>query len=145
VTDLWASFGKEATTPAATEATGQAFAALAAERAALRHYHSTHTDWRWDTDPPSGSDVFHAHEEAIEALSAAAIHWRNVVSALERSGNEWPQEETIQQDIHALIGHALAERLRVWTIAQHLLAEQVTCYQRDAATDPRTDRKGTRS
>src|SRR5712691_2312831 len=72
--DLWAAFGKEATTAAATSATSKAFAALAAERDALRHFNLARQEQRRSLVAPS-STWFRAssdHDYAIELLSKAA-------------------------------------------------------------------------
>ena len=135
----WAAFGGEATTAFATTATSQAFAALAEERAALHHYTTAYKERQRMTRVPSWAELFKEREWAINALSQAAAHWHDVASALERHASECLQDEATQQEIRTLIGQALEQRLRVWTIAQHLLAEQVTSYQQDARTGRHTD------
>jgi len=133
--EQWGSFGKEATTAAATTATSKAFAALTEERTALRHY-TLASKQQWWNGGASWSEMFTEHECAIHALTQAAAHWFDVAYALECHVATCAQDdETTQQDLHALLVQALEQRLRVWTIAHHLLQERVARYQYYRAAD----------
>jgi len=126
--ERWAAFGKEATTVFATRATGTAFAALTEERTALRHYTAASKEWQCDV-ATCWSQMFNEHECAINALTQAAAHWFDVAYAVECHTATCSQaDEVTQRDLHALLAHALEQRLRVWTIAHHLLHEQVMHY-----------------
>jgi len=135
---LWTAFGKEATTAAATSATSKAFAALAAERDALRHFNLARQEQRRSLVAPS-STWFRAssdHDYAIELLSKAAEYWFEADHALEEHAITCPDEATTSlQNLRTLIGYALEQRLRIWTIAQHLLVEQVALYQQHYGSD----------
>ena len=74
----------------------------------------------------------HEQECAIEALIKAASFWLEVASSLERFLTEVDssQGETIEQEIRALVGCAIEQRVRVWTIAHHLVHEHLMCYRR---------------
>jgi len=128
--EQWATFGKEMSTAWAMEATGHAFSALAAERRALQDYHET---CQTPTTDLSWSRVFYTHERIIEQLREAAKQWLHVASVLER-GSQLPSlydRSALDQGIPALIADALSQRLRVWIIAEHLLAEQMHRYQQE--------------
>ncbi len=140
---LWAAFGNNACdgpqTVPVLQATSQAFAALAQERLAFRHYTMMcarrqpplppqNQERAWATDDgklaeptPSGQG------SPIEALQRAAAHWLEAGDFLEQYATHCCQEdESLQHDLRVLMVHARSQRLRVWTIAQHLLQEEVT-------------------
>lgn len=144
---LWVAFGNEASdvpqTADVLHATSKAFAALAEERIAFRHYTIAHTQPQQqlpsqfrerastvDTERP-GEPALRAQSSPIEALQQAATHWLEVAGYLEHYATHWCQEdEALQHDLRVLMVHALSQRLRVWTIAQHLLQEEVTDYRK---------------
>ena len=137
---LWAAFGNAAcdnSQTAALQATSQAFAALAEERLAFRHY-TTICARRRQEFPPSlyreqvaGSgkltgSILTEQGSPIEALQRAATHWLEVARLLEHYATHWcPGDEALQHDLLVLMVDARSQRLRVWTIAQHLLWEEV--------------------
>jgi hypothetical protein len=56
----------------------------------------------------------------------AATHWFAAACALEEySELLLADDEITHEEAQSLVRQTLAQRLRVWTIAQHLLAEQV--------------------
>ena len=123
---LWAAFGQEAKTASATRATSAAFAALAEEREAL-HVYNDIIEARHRS--AKGVQRVGRYQDSIEALSLAADQWYTTACALEDYATQCLQGmEPVQQDLRTLIGHTLAQRLRVWNIAQQLLMEQVACY-----------------
>ncbi len=123
---LWTAFGQEATTASATRATSAAFAALAEEREALHVYNAIIEEQHRSAKGVQGVDRY---QDSIEALSLAADQWYTTAYALEEYAAQCIQgKESVQQDLCTLIGHTLAQRLRVWNIAQQLLMEQVACY-----------------
>lgn len=137
LTELWAAFAREATAPDALLAASRAFAALADERDALHALNWLTPSWlpsapRTDAaaDPPVLS-LLVAQEAVIEALSRAATHWYEAALALVGSAGQPLTSEREEQgespalDLEALIGYTLSQRVRVWTIAHSLLAEQM--------------------
>jgi hypothetical protein len=127
VAAVWAAFGREATT-AATQAASEAFAALAEERRALRSVIETAQGPTLAFSLWSGS--FHKRERALEALSDAAMHWLAAAQEVEYHANQCSLDIRDQQHLHDLITQAFEQRLRVWSIAQHVLCEQKTLCQR---------------
>jgi hypothetical protein len=123
----WAAFGREAATAAATKAASEAFAALAEERRALR---SVIKAAQGPTPAFSlWSGPFFKCERALEALSDAAMHWLAAAQEVARHANQYSSNTWDQQHLQDLTKQALEQRLRVWTIAQHLLCEQMGLYQ----------------
>ena len=122
---LWAAFGNDAcdsSQTAALQATSQAFAALAEERLAFRHYTTICARRQQQFPPP----LYREQGSPIEALQRAATHWLEVARLLEHYATHWCQEdEGLQHDLLVLMVDARSQRLRVWTIAQHLLWEEV--------------------
>jgi hypothetical protein len=137
LTELWAAFGREATSRKALLAARSAFAALADEREAI------HTlNWltpAWPLSPthessvanPAAFSLLVTQEAVIEALNRAATHWYEAARALvEYAGQPVASErdeqgESPELDLEALIGYTLSQRVRVWAIAHSLLAEQL--------------------
>lgn len=127
VAAVWAAFGREAATAAATRAASEAFAALAGERRALRSVieaaqGATPAFSLW-------SGPFLKCERALEALSDAAMHWLAAAQEVALHANQYSSDTRDQQHLQDLTKQALEQRLRVWTIAQHLLCEQMALYQ----------------
>jgi hypothetical protein len=128
----WATLSKKATTAAATKTISQAFAALTEERTALRHYTlACKEQRRRSLTTISWVEALHEQECAIDALTQAASFWLEAASSLEHCLTEAddPQEEMNQQEIRALISYALEQRMRVWTIAAHLVHEHLIWYR----------------
>ncbi len=124
---VWAAFGCQASTATAARATSEAFAAIAEERAALHTYTTIPTMQRSWTS--RRTQVVALHQCSIESLMQAATHWFAAACALQESIEQPVQENGVTHEhVQFLVGHTLAQRLRVWTIAQHLLAEQVANY-----------------
>jgi hypothetical protein len=124
---VWAAFGREATTVAATKAASEAFAALAEERRALRSVIEAAQGPTQEFSPWSGS--FYKSERALEALSDAAMHWLAAAQEVEYHANQCSSDIRDQHHLQDLITQAFEQRLRVWTIAQHLLCEQMALYR----------------
>ena len=124
---VWATFGREATTAAATKAASEAFAALAEERRALRSVIEAAHGPTKDFSLWSGS--FYKSERALEALSDAAMHWLAAAQEVAYHANQCALDIRDQQHLHDLITQAFEQRLRVWTIAHHVLCEQMVLYQ----------------
>lgn len=137
LTELWATFSKDATSRAALLAASHAFAALADEREALHNL-----NWLAPVWPPSFSSnsaaadpasftLFVAQEAIIEALSRAATHWYEAALALvEQAGQPVTSEcdeqaASLELGRETLIGSTFSQRLRVWAIAHSLLSEQI--------------------
>ena len=143
---LWAIFGNDACeVPQSADvlhATSQAFAALAQERAAFQHYSDISTGHRrhplpgprqraWAAgDQGPGEKAFTGQGWTVAALHMAATHWLEVTRYLNQYATSCPQDEALQHDLQVLIFHARSQRLRVWTIAQHLLQDDVTYYRK---------------
>jgi hypothetical protein len=137
LTELWAAFGKEATSRESLLAASSAFAALADEREALHTLNWLAPAWPHSSthksaaaDPASFSLVV-TQETIIEALSRAATHWFEAARALVEYAGQPPSSECEEQgespelDLETLIGYTLSQRVRVWAIAHSLLAEQL--------------------
>jgi hypothetical protein len=125
---VWAAFAREATTPAAIKAASEAFAALAEERRALRSVIEAAQGPTREFSLWSGS--FHKRERALEALSDAAMHWLAAAQEVAYHANQCSLDMRDQLHLQDLITQAFEQRLRVWTIAQHVLCEQKTLCQR---------------
>jgi hypothetical protein len=137
LTELWAAFAREATTPDALLAASRAFAALADERDALHALNWLTPSWLPSAPrmgaaaDPSVFSLLVAQEAVIEALSRAATHWYEAARALldsaEQPATSEREEETESPtlDLEALISYTLSQRVRVWAIAHSLLADQV--------------------
>jgi hypothetical protein len=137
LTELWAAFGREATSPKALLAASSAFAALADEREAIytlnwlvpARPHSPHH--KSAATASASFSLFVTEEAIIEALSRAATHWYEAARALvEYAGQPAASErdtltESPELDLEALIRYTLSQRVRMWTIAHSLLAEQL--------------------
>jgi hypothetical protein len=137
LTELWAAFGREATSPAAALAVSRAFAALADEREAVHALNWLSPSWLPSAPrtgaaaDPSVFSLLVGQEAIIEALSRAATHWYEATRALleyadqplATAGDE--QTGSPALDLETLIGYTLSQRARVWAIAQSLLAEQL--------------------
>ena len=86
---LWAAFGREGTTAAATRVTSAAFAALAEEREALHAYIVVEGRSR----TKQGIQAVGRHQGSIEALSLAATYWYDMARALEEHSEQCLQGE----------------------------------------------------
>jgi hypothetical protein len=137
LTELWAAFGKEATSREELLAASSAFAALADEREALHTLNWLAPAWPESAphnsaaaDPASFS-LFVTQETIIDALSRAATHWFEAARALvEQAGQPVTSERDEQTaspelELETLIGYTLSQRVRVWAIAHSLLSEQM--------------------
>jgi hypothetical protein len=89
LTELWAAFGKEATSREALLAASAAFAALADEREALQNLNWLAPTWPHSFQhkksaayDPASFSLFVTQEAVIEALSRAATHWFEAARAL---------------------------------------------------------------
>jgi len=139
---LWAAFGNDAcdsSQTAALQATSQAFAALAEERLAFRHYTTICARRQQQFAPPlNRGQVWTADDgklagpilteqgSPVEALQQAAAHWLEAARLLEHCATHCCQEdEGLQHDLLVLMVDARSQRLRVWTIAHHLLWEEL--------------------
>jgi hypothetical protein len=137
LTELWAAFGKEATSREALLATSSAFAALADECEALHNLNWLTPVWPQSISPkravadPASFSSFVTQEAVIEALSRAATHWYEAVRALVEqvgrpvTGERDEQTGSPELELETLIGYTLSQRVRVWAIAHSLLAEQM--------------------
>lgn len=132
--DLWAAFGRVASSTEGLRATSQAFAALADERKALHELHqftpayfpqrARHGAWDRHTPTP-----FETQEVVIASLQQASTHWFEAACSLlaeialsHLKGRTPPPPDL---DMNALLSYTLCQRERVWTIAHSLLTEQV--------------------
>ncbi len=144
---LWAAFGNDAcdsSQTAALQATSQAFAALAVEGLAFRYYTTICARRQQQFPPPlyreqvwTGYDgklagpIISEQGSPIEALQRPAAHWLEVARLLEHYATHWCQEEeALQHDLLVLMVDARSQRLRVWTIAHHLLWEEVAGFRK---------------
>ena len=134
--DLWAAYGKVATSIAACKAVSAAFTALAEEREALQDantltkQHESSTGARFYGRPLP----FISQELVLESLRQAAAHWFEAACALSQQARIPLVYETLELlppglDLRTLIGSALLQRERVWAIAHALLVEQVRPYR----------------
>jgi hypothetical protein len=74
IAQTWAAFGREASSPAALQATGTAFLALAFETNALRHY---------------ASSAAHSHERGSAASLAYTQGIEHALAELEEAHQQW--------------------------------------------------------
>ncbi|MGH2493130.1 MAG: hypothetical protein ACRDIV_00325 [Ktedonobacteraceae bacterium] len=137
LTELWAAFGKEATSREALLAASHAFAALADEREALHNLNWLAPVWpqscqRTSAADPASFTLLVTQEAIIDALGRAATHWFEAARALFEQAGQPPSSEHAHQaesserpDLETLIGSTLSQRLRVWAIAHSLLGEQL--------------------
>jgi hypothetical protein len=133
LTELWAAFGREATSREALLAASEAFAALAEEREAIHHLNWAAPAWPYKSvaADPTVYSLLVTQEAIIEALSRAATHWYEAAHALVEYAGQLPSREreeqwkSPEQDLDTLIGYTLSQRVRVWAIAHSLLAEQM--------------------
>ncbi|MGH2495092.1 MAG: hypothetical protein ACRDIV_10355 [Ktedonobacteraceae bacterium] len=136
LTELWAAFGKEATSREALLAASSAFAALADEREALHNLNWLAPVWpqscqRTSAADPASFTLFVTQEAIIESLSRAATHWFEAARALVEQAGQPPSSEHDEQtespalELETLIGYTLSQRVRVWAIAHSLLGEQM--------------------
>jgi hypothetical protein len=138
LTELWAAFGKGATSREALLAVSAAFAALADEREALHILNWLAPTWPHASQrestaaDPALFSLFVTQEAVIEALSRAATHWYEAARALVDYAGQPPSTERDEQaespellDLETLISDTLSQRVRVWAIAHSLLAEQL--------------------
>jgi hypothetical protein len=125
VMTLWATFSREASSVDTARATSEAFTAVAKEREALHSF--TLNQQLHARTPEQAVDLY---QIGIDALTLAATHWFEAAYALAKEATECStQNDTVMQHtLRMLIGHALSQRLRVWTIVQHILREQVRDY-----------------
>ena len=142
----WAAFGRETSSPEQIEAVSHAFAALAFERQAL-HASASFTQARhptYQTQCPLWNDLIREKAPIIALLQQATDQWYEAISLLIASSEEAASFQGNQQPggrqiASALIGLALEQRLRVWSIVQCLLLEQTTGYRQAMERIPRTD------
>ncbi len=137
LTQLWAAFGKEATSREALLAASEAFAALADEREAIHNLNWLAPAWlrplQQERTAPDAAplSLFVTQEVVIGALSRAANHWYEAAlelveqMGLPPSSEREEQEESPALALETLIGYTLSQRVRVWAIAHSLLAEQL--------------------
>jgi hypothetical protein len=137
LTELWAAFGREATSPEALLAASRAFAALADERDALHTLNWLAPAWLPSAPrtgaaaEPTSFSLLMTQEAIIEALSRAATHWyeaaRVLVEYAEQPHSRAREQdgESPEPDLETLIGDTRSQRVRVWAIARSLLAEQL--------------------
>jgi hypothetical protein len=137
LTELWAAFGREATSREALLAARSAFAALADEREAIHTLNWLVPAWphsfpdKSTATGPASFSLLVTQEAIIEALSRAATHWFEAARALVDyagqpvafAGDRLTGSPEL--DLDALIGYTLSQRVRVWAIAHSLLAEQL--------------------
>jgi hypothetical protein len=57
------------------------------------------------------------------------MHWLAAAQEVARHANQYSSDTWDQQHLQDLTKQALEHRLRVWTIAQHLLCEQMALCQ----------------
>jgi hypothetical protein len=90
IAQAWATFGAEATSPAAFQATGMAFHALAFEASSHRHYASAvHSDGKENT--PSFAHI-QGIERTIADLDEAHQQWQSVLLWLDALTQEARQQ-----------------------------------------------------
>jgi len=133
--DLWAAYGKEASSTEAFQATSAAFAALAEEREAFRLTSALH-DHRQRLGGSASLDIaLHPtslHQEILAHLTEAVTHWFEAACALSIEAQMSPTTSQMTEhpphDLGELISSTLVQRVRVWTISLVLLTEQVHRY-----------------
>ena len=137
LTELWAAFGREATSAEAALAVSCAFAALADEQEAVHALNWLSPAWLPSAPrtgaaaDPSVCSLLVGQEAIIAALSRAAAHWYEATRVLLEYADQPRVCESAEQgelsvlDLETLIGYTLSQRVRVWAIAHSLLAEQL--------------------
>jgi hypothetical protein len=88
IAQTWAGFGSEANSPAAFQATGLAFLALAFEASALRHYPSSVGSTEGEGSPSLA--YTQGIEHAIADLDGASQQWKSVLLWLDHLAREAP-------------------------------------------------------
>jgi hypothetical protein len=133
--DLWAAYGKEASSTEEFQATSAAFAALAEEREAFRLNSALHSNRQrlgGSSSPDITLHLTSLHQEILAHLTEAVTHWFEAACALSTEAQMSPTTSQVTgqppHDLEALIGSTLVQRERVWTISLALLTEQVLRY-----------------
>ncbi len=130
--EQWAAFATATTSACATKAISHAFAAVSEERTALHHSACACQEQRRRAPTKiSWGQALHEQQCAIDALTQAASSWMEAVSVLEYSlaEGDFSPETISEQGIRVLISSALAQRVRICCIAEHLVREHLLWYQ----------------
>jgi hypothetical protein len=135
--ELWAAYGRSAENVPALKATSAAFAALAAEREALRTASELAERGRGELERGAAPlrqrpDRYPYHALArqplVEALTCAMQHWYEAALFL-ADARQMAETGPNDLDYATLIGYTFQQRARVGAIVQALLGEQVAPYQ----------------
>jgi len=135
--ELWAAYGRSAESVPALKATSAAFAALAAEREALRMACELAERVRGEQERVTAPLLQHleqypfhavARQPLIEALTRAVQHWYEAALFL-ADARQVTAAGSGDLDYATFIGYTFQQRARVGTIVQVLPGEQVIPYQ----------------
>ena len=135
--ELWIAYGRSAESVPVLKATSAAFAALAAEREALRTATELAERVRGERErgvPPlmqhPNQYPYHAlaRQPLVEALTFAIQHWYEAALLL-ADARQVSAAGPNDVDYATFIGYTFQQRARVGAILQALLVEQVAPYQ----------------
>jgi len=114
VVQTWAGFGSEANSPAAFQATGMAFLALAFEASALRNYPSSVGSTEGEGSPSLANTK--GIEHAIADLDEACQQWQSVLLWLDAVAREERQQGEIPTSVERLSCLVLEQQQRVLSL-----------------------------
>jgi hypothetical protein len=123
----WASFGSEASSPAAFQATSMAFHALAFEASALRHYSSSVLS-DGSGSLPSFTNTQNV-EHSIADLDEAHQQWNSVLLWLDALARETRQQGEIPVSVERLSSLVLQQQQRVLSLILRVQQEYLDSHQ----------------
>ena len=127
IAQAWATFGAEASSPAAFQATGMAFHALAFEASALRHYsYSVLSDGSGSL--PSFTNTQNV-EHSIADLDEAYQQWKSVLLWLDALARETRHQGEIPVPVERLSSLVLQQQQRVLSLILRVQQEYLDSNQ----------------
>ena len=127
IAQTWAAFGAEATSPAAFQATGMAFHALAFEASALRHYASSVLSHGRESSPLLANSQ--GIERAITDLDEAYQQWKSVLLWLDALAQETRHQGEIPVSVERLSSLVLQQQQRVLSLILRVQQEYLDSHQ----------------
>jgi hypothetical protein len=127
IAQTWATFGAEATSPAAFQATSMAFHALAFEASALRHYSSSVLSN--GSGPLPSLTNSQGIEHSIADLDEAYQQWKNVLLWLDTLARETRHQGGIPVPVAKLSSLVLQQQQRVLSLILRVQQEYLDSHQ----------------
>jgi hypothetical protein len=126
IAQTWAAFGAEATSPAALQATGAAFLALAWEASALRNYASVGAVNERESSPSLAYSQ--GIEHALAELDEAAQQWKSVLLWLDSLAREARQQAKPPLTPEQLTSLVLEQQQRVLSLIMRVQREYLDAH-----------------